>query len=262
MLERRLTFYCGETGLTLFQLDKLKKLASYFSSDVQVFNLQLLRSESVTKPLRVSTLASKPYQLCQLIITGADAELALLVLTDFIHEYACPLLLSSSDSKGNAILKQRMASLDFSLSFITTKQPQAVHNKASLLATLTRSLVEEKVIKADDYQAVLSAIENRESISATVMAEGIAMPHVMIEPILQPAMVTSCCQEMDWQSPRGNISKVLMMVLPKPSPRCVLMAFSRFSKQLLQEPYAEALRQASDSHVLQALIIEAMLASD
>ncbi|WP_305455357.1 PTS sugar transporter subunit IIA [Photobacterium leiognathi] len=109
---------------------------------------------------------------------------------------------------------------------------------------MTRSLVDEQVIKTDDYQTVLSAIKKRESILATVMAEGIAMPHVMIEPILQPAMVITCCQEMDWQSPRGDISKVLMMVLPKPSPRSVLMAFSRFSKQLLQDPCAQALRQA------------------
>ncbi|KJF81088.1 PTS fructose transporter subunit IIA [Photobacterium angustum] len=261
MLERRLTFYCGHTGLPLIQLDKLKKLASYFTSDVQVFNLQLLRSESVTKPLHVSTLASKPYQLCQLVITGVDAELALLVLTDFIHEYACPLLLPSSDSKGNRILKQRMAMLDFPLSFITPKQIQ-VNNKAQLLATMTRSLVDEKVIKVDDYQEVLAAIEKRESISATVMGNGIAMPHVMIDPIIQPAMVISCCQKMDWYSARGDVSKVLMMVLPKPLSRSVLMAFSRFSKQLLQDRYADALRQASDSNVIQALIIEAMLASD
>ncbi|EAS65334.1 hypothetical protein VAS14_06423 [Photobacterium angustum S14] len=261
MLERRLTFYCGHTGLPLIQLDKLKKLASYFTSDVQVFNLQLLRSESVTKPLHVSTLASKPYQLCQLVITGVDAELALLVLTDFIHEYACPLLLPSSDSKGNKILKQRMAMLDFPLSFITPKQIQ-VNNKAQLLATMTRSLVDEKVVKVDDYQEVLAAIEKRESISATVMGNGIAMPHVMIDPIIQPAMVISCCQKMDWYSARGDVSKVLMMVLPKPLSRSVLMAFSRFSKQLLQDRYADALRQASDSNVIQALIIEAMLASD
>ncbi|KJG02488.1 PTS sugar transporter subunit IIA [Photobacterium angustum] len=261
MLERRLTFYCGHTGLPLIQLDKLKKLASYFTSDVQVFNLQLLRSESVTKPLHVLTLASKPYQLCQLVITGVDAELALLVLTDFIHEYACPLLLPSSDSKGNRILKQRMAMLDFPLYFITPKQIQ-VNNKAQLLATMTRSLVDEKVIKVDDYQEVLAAIEKRESISATVMGNGIAMPHVMIDPIIQPAMVISCCQKMDWYSARGDVSKVLMMVLPKPLSRSVLMAFSRFSKQLLQDRYADALRQASDSNVIQALIIEAMLASD
>ncbi|PSV42872.1 PTS sugar transporter subunit IIA [Photobacterium sp. GB-36] len=261
MLERRLTFYCGHSGLPLYQLDKLKKLASYFTADVQVFNLQLLRSESVTKPLRVSTLASKPYQLCQLVITGVDAELALLVLTDIIHEYACPLLLPSSDSKGNAILKQRMTMLDFPLSFITPKQIQA-DNKAQLLATMTRSLVDEKVIKVDDYQEVLAAIEKRESISATVMDNSIAMPHVMIEPITQPAMVISCCQQMNWHSARGDVSKVLMMVLPKPLSRSVLMAFSRFSKRLLQDRYADALRQASDSNVIQALIIEAMLASD
>ncbi|PSV39767.1 PTS fructose transporter subunit IIA [Photobacterium sp. GB-210] len=262
MLERRLTFYCGHSGLPLYQLDKLKKLASYFTADVQVFNLQLLRSESVTKPLRVSTLASKPYQLCQLVITGVDAELALLVLTDIIHEYACPLLLPSSDSKGNAILKQRMTMLDFPLSFITPKQIQADNNKAQLLATMTRSLVDEKVIKVDDYQEVLAAIEKRESISATVMGNSIAMPHVMIEPITQPAMVISCCQQMNWHSARGDVSKVLMMVLPKPLSRSVLMAFSRFSKRLLQDRYADALRQASDSNVIQALIIEAMLASD
>ncbi|MCG3866126.1 PTS sugar transporter subunit IIA [Photobacterium sp. Ph5] len=262
MLERRLTFYCGHTGLPLFQLDKLKKLASYLTSDVQVFNLQLLRSESVTKPLRVSTLASKPYQLCQLVITGVDAELALLVLTDFIHEYAFPLLLPSSDSKGNSILKQRMAMLDFPLSFITLKKIQGDNTKAQLLATMTRSLVDEKVIKVDDYQEVLAAIEKRESISATVMGNSIAMPHVMIDPITQPAMVISCCQKMDWHSTRGDVSKVLMMVLPKPLSRSVLMAFSRFSKQLLQERFADALRQASDSNVIQALIIEAMLASD
>ncbi|WP_233217661.1 MULTISPECIES: PTS sugar transporter subunit IIA [unclassified Photobacterium] len=226
-----------------------------------MFNLQLLRSESVTKPLRVSTLASKPYQLCQLVITGVDAELALLVLTDIIHEYACPLLLPSSDSKGNAILKQRMTMLDFPLSFITPKQIQA-DNKAQLLATMTRSLVDEKVIKVDDYQEVLAAIEKRESISATVMGNSIAMPHVMIEPITQPAMVISCCQQMNWHSARGDVSKVLMMVLPKPLSRSVLMAFSRFSKRLLQDRYADALRQASDSNVIQALIIEAMLASD
>lgn len=251
MLERRITFYCGEAGLPSYQLNKLKKLTTYFQSKVELFNVGQLTRAPVSQPLKMLSLANKPHALCQLIIKGSDAELANLVLTDFIAQYALSL-------------SQLSPSLPFKISFPLTSirrddRSSKSSNKADTIAQLSQMLVAQQVITSEQQPALQQALLARETISATVMGPGIALPHVMHEMIATPAIAIVCHhQSIDWGSSRGNITRAIAMVLPKPPLKAVIMAFAQFSKCLLNDDYCAALKLAQHPQELKALVIEAL----
>ncbi|PTB30976.1 PTS sugar transporter subunit IIA [Photobacterium phosphoreum] len=282
MLERRITFYCGEAGLPAYQLNQLKKLTTYFQSKVELFNVSQLTRAPVSQPLKMLALANKPHALCQLIINGSDAELANLVLTDFIAQYGLSL-------------SQFSPSLPFKISLPLTSiysgksnQSYSCINKAETIAQLSQMLVAQQAITSEQQpalqQALLAretisatvmgpgiaftseqqpalqqALLARETISATVMGPGIALPHVMHEMITKPAMAIVCHHRaIDWGSSRGNISRAIAMVLPKPPLKAVIMAFAQFSKCLLNDDFCAALTSAQQPQELKALVIEAL----
>lgn len=251
MLERRITFYCGAAGLPSYQLNQLKKLTAYFQSKVELFNVRQLTRAPVSQPLKMLSLANKPYALCQLIINGNDAELANLVLTDFIAQYALSLT-------------QFSPSVPFKISLPITSIGWAdFHasgsNKTETITQLSHMLVAQQAVTAEQQPALQQALLARETISATVMGPGIALPHVMHEMIVKPAMAIVCQHpSIDWGSSRGNISRVIAMILPKPPQKVVLMAFAQFSKCLLNEDYCTALTLAQQPQELKALVIEAL----
>ena len=253
MLERRITFYCGEAGLPAYQLNQLKKLTTYFQSKVELFNVSQLTRAPVSQPLKMLALANKPHALCQLIINGSDAELANLVLTDFIAQYGLSL-------------SQFSPALPFKISLPLTSiyrgesnQSSSCINKAETIAQLSQMLVAQQAIISEQQPALQQALLARESISATVMGPGIALPHVMHEMITQPAMAIVCHhQAIDWGSSRGNIRRAIAMVLPKPPLKAVIMAFAQFSKCLLNDDFCAALTSAQQPQELKALVIEAL----
>ncbi|WP_248783038.1 PTS sugar transporter subunit IIA [Photobacterium kishitanii] len=252
MLERRITFYCGEAGLPSYQLNQLKKLTTYFQSKVELFNVSQLTRAPISQPLKMLSLANKPYALCQLIIKGNDAELANLVLTDFIGQYALSL-------------SQLSPSLPFKISFpltsISYDDCRASHcsDKADTIAQLSQMLVAQHVISSEQQPALRQALLARETISATVMGPSIALPHIMHEMIATPAIAIVCHhQSIDWGSSRGNITRAIAMILPKPPPKAVIMAFAQFSKCLLNDDYCAALKFAQQPQELKALVIEAL----
>ncbi|WP_279132775.1 PTS sugar transporter subunit IIA [Photobacterium phosphoreum] len=250
MLERRITFYCGAAGLPAYQLNQLKKLTTYFQSKVELFNVRQLTRAPVSQPLKMLALANKPHALCQLIINGSDAELANLVLTDFIAQYGLSL-------------SQFSPSLPFKISLPLTSiysgKSNSCINKAETIAQLSQMLVAQQAITSEQQPALQQALLARETISATVMGSGIALPHVMHEMITKPAMAIVCHhQAIDWGSSRGNISRAIAMVLPKPPLKAVIMAFAQFSKCLLNDDFCAALTSAQQPQELKALVIEAL----
>ncbi|WP_297481025.1 PTS sugar transporter subunit IIA [uncultured Photobacterium sp.] len=249
MLERRITFYCGAAGLPSYQLNQLKKLTGYFQSHVELFNVSQLTRAPVSQPLKMLSLANKPHALCQLIIKGCDAELANLVLTDFISQYALSLT-------------QYSPSRPFNISLPLTSIGWAdggENHKIDTITQLSQMLVAQQAITSEQQPALKQALLARENVSATVMGPGIALPHVMHEMIAKPAMAIVCHpQAIDWGSSRGNISRAVAMILPKPPQKVVIMAFAQFSKCLLNEDYCTALTLAQQPQELKALIIEAL----
>ncbi|WP_235860123.1 PTS sugar transporter subunit IIA [Photobacterium aquimaris] len=246
MLERRITFYCGEAGLPSYQLNQLKKLTSYFQAQVELFNVRQLTRAPLSQPLKILALANKPHALCQLIIKGHDAELANLVLTDFIAQYALSLSQFSPPEP-------------FKLNFPVTSIGCGSGDKADTIAQLSQMLVAQQAISSEQQPALQQALLDRETISATVMGPQIALPHVMHESIRQPAMAIVCHQPpIDWGSSRGNINRAIAMILPKPPPKAVIMAFAQFSKCLLNDDYCLALSLAQQPQDLKALVIEAL----
>ncbi len=87
MIERRITFVLPEDGFSGWKIHRLKTLSAMFRSVVILRNLTCWDSANVEQPLRILSLAGKQDDLCQLHIEGSDAELACMVLMDFIAEH-------------------------------------------------------------------------------------------------------------------------------------------------------------------------------
>lgn len=246
MLERRISFYCGEAGLPSYQLNQLKKLTAYFQSTVELFNVRQCTRVPVSQPLKMLSLANKPYALCQLIINGSDAELASFVLTDFIAQYGISLA-------------QLSPSLPFELNFSLASIDVGRGNKAETISQLSQLLAQQQAITSEQQPALQHALFARETVSATVMGPSIALPHVMHAMIAKPAMAIVCHQKsIDWGSSRGNITRAIAMILPKPPLKQVIMAFSQFSKCLLNDDYCAALSCAKTPLEINALVVETM----
>ena len=87
MLQRELTFYC-RADLTLPDARQLQRLASLLQARVRVrlYNLTRGRQADVQARLALLTLGCRAGDLCQLVMSGVDAELATLVFSAWVNE--------------------------------------------------------------------------------------------------------------------------------------------------------------------------------
>jgi len=261
MIQRRITFYCCSKGLPSYQLHQLKRLADYFRSSVTLLNLRQLRKADIRQPLRMLSLASKPGELCQLVIQGNDAELAHMVLTEFIAEFAKPVIqrrIKNASSSGLLANIQSPLPFDFSFSVHSISTVDAATPKPKVIASLVDRLNQQKVSTGTKKQLV-ECFMAREKVSATVMGQQIALPHIMHESITVPGMaVLSSNAGIEWGSNRGPVIRMIAMVLPKPPQRPVVMAFAHFSQCLLNDDFCEALTTAKTPAVIHAIILNAL----
>ena len=85
-IERCITFIIGKERVAVWKINRLKKLTSFFRSVIIWQNITTAKTISAEHPLRVMSIGCKENDLCQLWIEGSDAELACMVLTDFIAD--------------------------------------------------------------------------------------------------------------------------------------------------------------------------------
>lgn len=266
MIERRITFIIGDEGIPAWKLNQLKTLAGYFRSVVVMLDVTYLRRANVEQTVRIMSLGCMPGDLCQLLIEGSDAELACMVLTDFLAEQftlvktsgkkknrnACSV---DSDDEGNSTFY-----LPFEMKFTSqvlgeglANEDKASQAKEKLLARLCRMLNPEK------SAVLLKLMLKREQVSSTAMGNGIALPHIMSAEIQQPAMaVIQMPRPIEWGSNRGPVTRLIAMTLPAPAQRPQTQAFVHFSQALLEPEYCHLLTGNNEPEALKAIILHTL----
>ncbi|MDG3085636.1 PTS sugar transporter subunit IIA [Vibrio hannami] len=256
-IERRITFIVGGEGFASWKLNRLKALSGFFRSVVILRNITLGRSVNAEQTLKVISLGSKQNDLCQLWIEGSDAELACMILTDFIaDEFTIINTSHSPDAKfDSTIIDTHPAfSLEFDINYRYEKIAQGTElTKSALLFKLT-GVVDEKSVD-NVYQALL----NREAISSTCIGNSIALPHVMLKDIEKPELyVIRLASPTDWQSPRGDVSFLIALLLPAPPEMPVIKAFTQLSRALLEQEFCQILTSTHKESVLKAILLHTM----
>ncbi|MGF1735907.1 PTS sugar transporter subunit IIA [Photobacterium satsumensis] len=258
MIERRITFTLDDEGLPAWKLNRLKTLAGHFRSVVVIHNISQLRMANAEQAMRMMSLGSMPGDLCQLMIEGSDAELACMVLTDFISEHSHLICtghrhLSQLEGKGKIVLP-----FDYELSHIPQLSQFSVVSldKSDVLMQISRQCAPNQPDKAN---RLLEQMQAREAISSTAMGNGVALPHILTPDVEVPTLVLAPLEQpIEWGSKRGPVSCVVGLVLPAPPQREYLLAFSSFSKRLLEPDFCQLLTENARPEVLRAVVLDSL----
>ncbi|WP_413698623.1 hypothetical protein ACLKMH_13415 [Psychromonas sp. KJ10-10] len=119
-IERRITFIIGEEGFATWKINRLKTLSHFFRSVIILQNISIADSANTAHTLEILSIGCKNNDLCQLWIEGSDAELACMVLTDFIDQHFTIVNTShkKNENKSNSIIANHpIFYLNFSLSY-------------------------------------------------------------------------------------------------------------------------------------------------
>ncbi|MEI8634160.1 PTS sugar transporter subunit IIA [Vibrio sp. PP-XX7] len=211
-IERRITFIVGEDGAAVWKLNRLKTLASYFRAVVIFKNVSNSRTSNAEKILSVISLGCQPHHLCQLWIEGSDAELACMVLTDLVAELfdiVNPVRQQKEGRCASEMINHPAMLLPFPLSYRSLRLPaDPTRNKSALISRLSQML------DVDKAELVCQSLFRREAISSTYIGHGIALPHVMVAGVKQPALaVVQLDSAVDWHIRGGNVHTVIALLL-------------------------------------------------
>ncbi|CAM3750940.1 Heat-responsive suppressor HrsA [Vibrio aerogenes CECT 7868] len=249
-IQCQITFLIGADGLVLWQLNQLKVLVSYFRSVVTFRNITAGNGCHTEKVLEVMSLGGKPDQLCQLWIDGLDAELACMVLTDFISEHFYIVEATQRHRRQLPELCHPAFQLpfDFDYRYIFDKKGNNTTHKADLMTRLSG------MFRFVDRKAIFRALNEREAISSTYIKDGIAFPHIMSALVKRPSLgVMRLNYPVDWQSGRGPVNLVIVLFLPQSPGIGMIRAVTRLSRNLLDDSFCQALLRTFDTRALQAI---------
>lgn len=256
-IERRITFIIGLEGFAAWKLTRLKTLSSYFRSVVILKNISNGKSVNAEHTLQVISIGSQQNQLCQLWIEGSDAELACMVLTDFIADQFEIVNTSHEKSEEfsySVIAKHPAFSLPFPITYgFKQFQPSTSMEKYALISKICNML------NARHAQPIFDAMVKREAISSTCIGNGIALPHIMVEGIDQPSIaVIKLSTPLDWYSKQGHVNTIIGIVIPSPAEMPIIKACTQLTRKLLDEAFCQLLTSTSEPEALKAILLHTM----
>lgn len=256
MLQRELTFYC-RVDLTLPDTRRLQRLASLLQARVRVrlYNLTRGRQADVGERLALLALGCRAGDLCQLVMSGADAELASLVFMAWINEQGQLLGDRHPDfAAAQQQLTQCMPDLCFTPAMLAS-QPALADKTAALQQLLALLPLEQAGVRA----SLLHNLLEREALSATSLADGLAMPHALSPLVSQPMLaVLHSRQPLDWHSALGPAQLLILMLVPAPPQSAHLLPLTRLARKLMDPLFAQALLRCDSAVARHALLTLAL----
>lgn len=256
-IERRITFIIGNEGIASWKLNRLKTLASFFRSVVILQNITTAKATNTEYTLQVISLGCKENDLCQLWIEGSDAELACMVLTDFIadqFEIVNTFHKRKKSDRQSIIDKHPTFHLPFSINYnFEAIQVNNGMEKNRLISKISATL--NKPMAQDIFEAILK----REEISSTGIGNSIAIPHIIIKGIEKPTMVVLRLDKpINWNSNLGKINLIIAMLIPAPPTLEVVQAFTKIARALLSPINCNCLTSTVEPEAIKAILFHIM----
>ncbi|MBF0806056.1 MULTISPECIES: fructose-specific PTS transporter subunit EIIC [unclassified Streptococcus] len=129
-------------------------------------------------------------------------------------------------------------------------------SKEAAVDEMVQSLVDHGYVT--DFQVFKDGIMAREAQTSTGLGDGIAMPHSKNTAVKEPVVLfAKSASGLDYESLDGQPTNLFFMIAaPEGANDTHLAALADLSKYLLQDGFAEQLRQASSSKQVRALFDE------
>lgn len=129
-------------------------------------------------------------------------------------------------------------------------------SKEAAIDEMVQSLVDHGYVT--DFQVFKDGIMAREAQTSTGLGDGIAMPHSKNAAVKEPVVLfAKSASGLDYESLDGQPTNLFFMIAaPEGANDTHLAALADLSKYLLQDGFAEQLRQASSSKQVRALFDE------
>ncbi|PWI32692.1 PTS nitrogen regulatory IIA subunit [Vibrio albus] len=256
-IERRITFVIGKEGFAAWKLNRLKTLAGYFRSVIILQNITTGESANAEHTLKVISLGCKNLDLCQLWIEGSDAELACMVLTDFIADQFAIVNTSHKRREDdiNSVIKHHPAfQLPFQLKYVF--EDITAHSGINKMVVLSKI---STALNPRMAQSVYEAMLNRENVSSTAIGHHIALPHVLLEDITEPSIaIFRLSQPIDWHSRMGDVRIIIALLLPAPPEMNMIKAFTGISRTLLNPDYCHLITTTKEPEAIKAILLNMM----
>jgi PTS system fructose-specific IIA component/PTS system nitrogen regulatory IIA component len=146
--------------------------------------------------------------------------------------------------------------------FVTTEAIQAdlsSTEKESVIRELVTSMVESGALAADQQEAIVAKILEREELGSTGIGRGIAVPHTKHPSVTKPVGTVGVSKTgVNFMSLDGeDVNLFFMLISPPDQPSDHLRALENISKQLQDETFCRFLKQSSTAADIQQILEEA-----
>jgi PTS system nitrogen regulatory IIA component len=256
-IERRITFIIDDEGFATWKIKRLKTLSDFFRSVVILQNITIGEMINTANMLEILSIGCKRNDLCQLWIEGSDAELACMVLTDFIDEQFTIVNTShkKNENKTNSIIANHPTFyLPFKMNYaFDLIKVESGLEKNEVILKLSRSFT------SSFSDVVFDALLAREAISSTAIGNGIAIPHIVVEGIVKPTIsVIFLDKKIDWGGNFGQVKMIIAIMLPSPVSRDVIIAMTQLTRSLIDSVKCDLLTTSVEPEAIKAILFHFM----
>lgn len=254
IITSRITFVLEQQGLAGWQLNDLKQLAGHFRSVFVLYNITRGKQAKLSESLKVLSLGSCRFDVCQIAIEGLDAELACMVMTEYLRDHST--LVSTSHKKNHYAQELFLQHNAFKLPFDYRWYYQADSHDQDKQQAL-QSVA--KLATPEHHQALLQQLQKREQTSSTAIPGNIALPHVISQHVDVPTfIIQSLNKPIDWHSNHGDIVFLIAIILPEPLEKDWIVAVTRLTRWLIKDSESHLLLNAEREETIQAILLHIM----
>ncbi|WP_094751377.1 PTS sugar transporter subunit IIA [Psychromonas sp. CD1] len=251
-MQKHIFFSIQKPALEMREISALKRSAGFFNSLIQIHNISRGGFANCKYALKVMSLNWRVGDLCQIKIEGLDAELSCMVFTDLINDYF-QMLYTNHKRVAHEVTLSYQHSLESPFPFYFHQQkvdPETQYKKNKILLSLAR------MITSTHYKPLLSALLEREKISATGISSKIAMPHIISDLVDKPwIIVLPSDKNIYWSSHFSNIHLIIAIILPRNASTQVFKSIIKLSCMLLNPAFSQLLLQSNDPLEIETLLI-------
>jgi len=138
------------------------------------------------------------------------------------------------------------------------KVPLMHTDKRAIINELVEVVAKAKGYSTQQFEQILDAVLNRESLGSTGIGNGIAIPHAKTDVVEQVAMVVGISRfPVDFDSPDGQKSRIFFLVLaPSKQASAHVELLASIARTCTSQVFRRMLEQARDNEEVVRLFME------
>lgn len=259
MQNKRITFYLGSTGLPTWLIKGIHQQLTSFLGTASLLKVQSLQQVNVKDYLNAMTLAFHPFELCQLVLTGKDAEQYQSQIITFLQQDCFVIETTENHSistTNNSLFQIQCVDIEKELINFTKLYSALENDKAESLIQKKYCLKKlSRLTQSQNAQAIEEALIKREMLSSTAMVNGVALPHLLNPAIGKPQiLILTTDTQINWGNHFPPVTHIIALMLPIQTNKQMLLAVRHLATALINPDMNTFICQHKHHSELQAII--------